>query len=98
MLIRVSPVFFLCGLLPGTDVLQSTTGDPAVVDGVDRTMVITGQTTGAAPVVQPLGWRADDVVDRTYRHAFAATDTDVRIDCKLTVCDHPLVEIAADDV
>ena len=79
-------------------VLSTATGDVAVVDGVDWTVVVTGEATGALAVVEPLGWGASDIIDRTDLRTFATLDADISIDHELLIRYHPLVEIAANDI
>ena len=79
-------------------VLPASAGDGTVVDGVDRTVMVAGQTTGTLAVMEPLGRGTLDVVYRTDFCALATMDTDIRIDHKLLVGNHPLVEITANDI
>ena len=79
-------------------VLSTLAGDGAVVDGVYRTMVVTGQATGTPAVMEPLGRSALDVVDGTDLRTLAALDAEIGIYRELPVRNHPLVEIAADDI
>ena len=79
-------------------ILPSGTGDLTVVDGVDRTVMIAGQTTGTPSVVNPHGGHSFDVIHRADLGAFATTDTYVLIHRELTVSDHVFVEIAANHI
>ena len=74
-------------------VLSTATGDVAVVDGVDGTVVVTGEATGALAVMEPLGWGASDIVDRTDLRTFATLDADISIDHELLVRYHPLEKV-----
>ena len=76
-------------------VLSTAAGDGAVVDGMNRTVVVTGETTGAFAVVEPFGRSASDIVNRTDFRTLATFDTHIIIDHELPVSYHPLVEIAA---
>ncbi len=79
-------------------VLPAFTGDTAVVDGVYGTMVVTGETAGTLAVMEPLGRRTLDIVDRTDLHTLATLDADIGINHELLVSNHPFVEIATDDI
>ena len=79
-------------------ILATFAGDTTIVDGVDRTVVVTGKTTSALAVMEPYGGRTLDIIDRTDLRTLATLDTDIGIDHKLLVSNHPLVEIAADDI
>ena len=72
--------------------------DLAIVDGMNGTVVITGQTTGAFAVMEPYGRCTFDIIHRTNLRTLAALDADFRIHRELLVCDHPLVEVAPDHV
>ena len=76
-------------------VLSTAAGDGAVVDGMNRTVVVTGETTGAFAVVEPFGRSASDIVNRTDFRTLATFDTHIIINHELPVSYHPLVEIAA---
>ena len=79
-------------------ILSTFAGDATIVDGVDRTMMVTGKTTSALAVMEPYGGRTLDIIDRTDLRTLATLDTDIGIDHKLLVSNHPLVEIATDDI
>ena len=79
-------------------ILSAFAGNGTIVDGVDGTMVVTGKTAGTLTVVEPLGRGALDIIDRTDLRTLATLDTDIGIDHKLLVSNHPLVEIATDDI
>ena len=78
--------------------MSAFAGDGAVVDGVDRTIVVTGQAAGALAVMLPLGRGSLDIVDRTDLRTLATLDTDIGVDHELLVRNHPFVEIAANDI
>ena len=65
---------------------------------MNGTVVITRQTRGTLPSMQPFGRCTFNIVYRAHLQALAASDTDVGIHRELLVCDHPLVEVTADDV
>jgi hypothetical protein len=79
-------------------ILSSGTGDFTIVDGVDGTMVIAGQTTGAAALMEPGRRRACDIVHRTDLGALSTTDAHIIIHHELAVCNHVFVEIATNDI
>ena len=79
-------------------ILSAFASDGTIVDGMDGTIVVTGKTTGTLTVVEPLGRGALDIIDRTDLRTLATLDTDIGIDHKLLVSNHPLVEIATDDI
>ena len=62
------------------------------------TMVITGQTTSTPSVVNPRRRCSFDIIHGTDLGAFAALDTHIFIDSEFPVCNHPLIEVSADDV
>ena len=62
------------------------------------TMMIAGQTTGTPSVVNPRGRCSFDIIHRTDLGALAALDTHIFIDGEFCICNHPLVEVPADDV
>ena len=86
------------GAFYGAEVLSTAAGDGTVVDGVDGTVVVTGEATGALAVVEPFWRGASNIVDRTDLRTLATLDADISIDHELPVCYHPLVEIAAYDI
>ena len=79
-------------------VLPALSGDTAVVDGMDGTIVVTGEAAGTLAVMEPYGGRTLDIIDRTDLRTLATLDADIGIDHELLVSNHPLVEIAADDI
>ena len=79
-------------------ILSAFAGNGTIVDGMDGTIVVTGKTAGTLTVVEPLGRGALDIINRTDLRALATLDTDIGIDHKLLVSNHPLVEIATDDI
>ena len=60
--------------------------------------MIAGQTTSTSSVVNPRGRCSFNIIHGTNLRALAALDTHILINGKLLVRDHPLVEIAADDI
>lgn len=60
--------------------------------------MVASQTTSTPSVVKPRGRCSFDIIDRTDLLTLAALDTNVFIDGEFLVCNHPLVEIPADDV
>ena len=79
-------------------VLPAFAGDAAVVDGVDGTVVVTGETTGALAVMEPLGRGALDIVDRADLRTLATLDADIGIDHEFLVRNHLFVEVTAYDI
>ena len=76
-------------------ILPSGAGDAAMVDGVGGAVVVAGEATGTAVVVEPGRWGASDIIHRTDLGAFATLDAAVRINLELAVCDHATVEIGS---
>ena len=79
-------------------ILPAFAGDTAVVDGVYRTIVVTGKTAGTLAVMKPSGRRTLDIVDRTDLRTLATLDAGVGINHELLVSNHPFVEIATDHI
>ena len=65
---------------------------------MNGTVVIASQTAGTLPIMQPFGRCTLYIVHRTHLAALPTLDAGVRIDGKLPVRDHLLVEIPANDV
>ena len=65
-----------------------------------RTVMVAGQTAGAAAVVVPDGEAVGqrDVTCGTDSHTFATMDAGLAVDGELLVGDHLTVEIAADNM
>ena len=80
------------------EVLPSGAGDAAIVDGVGGAVVVAGEATGTAAIVEPGRRGASDVIHRTDLSAFATLDAAVRINLELAVCDHATVEIGSQHV
>ena len=81
-------------------ILSAAAGNLAVVDGMDRTVMIAAETTGTAAVVFPcrLAVFHDDVADGTSFFAAPAVGAGVGIDRELPVGNHVAVEVGTDDV
>ena len=81
-------------------VLSATAGDLAVVDGVDRTMMIAAETTGTAAIIFPCGQSLlqNDVADGTCFLATPAVGADIGIEHEFPVGNHEAVEVGTDDV
>ena len=79
-------------------VLSALASDVAIVDGVEWTMMITGEAHRATAVVIPYRWRSFDVLYRTNLGTQAATRTAIRVYREFAVGYHLPVEIAANDV
>lgn len=85
-------------------ILSTLTSDVPVVDGMDRTMMITGQTGHACAVVLPYrnpiripGSHAD-VTDRTAFCAQSAMDALSGFNCEFLVIDQKSLEKSSDDM
>ena len=79
-------------------VLSAFAGDGAVVDGVDRAVMVTGETTGTTAVMEPLGRSALNIIDRTDLRTLATLNAEIGIDHELLIRNHPFVEITSDDI
>ena len=80
-------------------ILSSFPCNLPVVDGMDRTVMIATETTGATAVMLPLRYFLEhDITDRTLLGATSTVDADVTIDGKLLVRNHETVEVGTDDV
>ena len=79
-------------------ILSAFAGNGTIVDGVDRTMVVTGKTAGTLTIVEPLGRGALDIIDRTDFGTLAAFDADISIDREFPIGYHPFVKVATYDI
>ena len=60
--------------------------------------MIAGQTTSTPSIVNPRGRCSFNIIHRTNLRTLATLDTDILINAKLLICNHPLIKIAADDI
>ena len=81
-------------------ILSATTRDATVVDGMTGTMVITGETRGAAAVVMPLRLAVGErhIAYRTGFDTLTTTYATGSIGTELLVGDHDTIEKTANDV
>ena len=79
-------------------VLPAFAGDTTVIDGMDGTIVVTGEAAGTLAVMEPLGRGSLDIIDRADLRTLATLDADIGIDHELLVRNHPFVEITANDI
>lgn len=79
-------------------ILAPTACNVAIIDGMNRAVMIARQAHRTLVVVLPDGRCSVDIFDRTYCRATATASADVRVDSKLLVSNHLAIEVAADDV
>ena len=81
-------------------VLPAFTGNIAVIDGVLRTVMITGQTIGTRTIVMPLRQPVNkgDIAYRTRLLTTATVNAAVSVNGELPVTYHLRVEVSAKDM
>ena len=81
-------------------ILPALAGDVAVIDGMLRTVVITGQTVGTRTVVMPLRQPVNkgDIAYWARLLAASTVYAAISIDGELPVTDHVRVEVSTKDM
>ena len=80
-------------------VLSTLACNTSIIDGMDRTVVIAAETTGAVTATLPEGnVGKHDIAYRTFLGATPTMDACIHIDGELPVRNHEAVEVGANDM
>ena len=80
-------------------VLSTLARNLSVIDGVNGTMMIAAETTGATTIVFPMGKAVEgNIADRAFLGTTSTMDAHIAVHSKLPVRNHKAVEVSTNDM